>query len=226
MAECLSSVTGAGECFGLFLFALAEGVSMQTSLIRTVFTSILVLVFSLALSAQTNPLMPVPTPDLNKSLADLMHVAPLTSQDLSSVHGGKLHWVTFWHRDSAHAGQVAASVRRNLQFAVPNLVHDTQMSGGSISTTFKLYKDLNLVCESLDSLVSGNSHGKNGSTALSNDLAEMNRIKEDLSAYIQQTAASLESKHPELLSASAYPKKIIIDDNVPEKPRSKKRHVN
>jgi hypothetical protein len=63
-------------------------------------------------------------------------------------------------------------LRRNLQFAVPDLIHDAQASGGSISTTFKLYKDLTVVCESLDSLLPpGSREGKTEPTALSNDLS-------------------------------------------------------
>jgi hypothetical protein len=116
-------------------------------------------------------------------------------------------------------------LRRNLQFAVPDLIHDAQASGGSISTTFKLYKDLTVVCESLDSLVPpGSREGKTELTALSNDLSDMNRLREELSSYIQRTAASMESKNAQLVSsAGRSPKRVIVDDNTPENPSPKKR---
>jgi hypothetical protein len=194
---------------------------------------LLIAVFSLSLPAQsklvsdyTSAGSPAPAParDLNSSIAELLRVAPASVQDLTDLHTqGRFHWATFWRKDSAHSAQVNAALRRNLQFAVPNLVHDVQTSGGTVSSTFKLYNDLNLVCESLDSLISGPSHGnKAESTALANDLSDLNRIKEDLSSYIQQSAASLESSHPELVSSGGPPKKIIIDDNVPDKPKVKK----
>jgi len=45
-----------------------------------------------------------------------------------------------------------------------------------------------------------------------------------LSSYIQQTAVSFENKNPQLvLSANGLPKKIIIDDNIPDKPVRKRR---
>ena len=198
---------------------------------KTALTTVLVFVFSATLSAQTrlvaanNP--PQPVRDLNSSLAELTRVAPATDQDLGGLHsqGGKLHWVAFWRRDSAHKAQITTALRRNLRFAVPNLIHDAQTSGGSISTTFKLYNDLSIVCESLDSLLPpGSRADKAEFSALTNDLADMNRIRENISSYIQQAATSLESKHPELVaSAGRFPKRIIIDDNVPDKPARKRR---
>ena len=121
---------------------------------------------------------------------------------------------------------MTAALRRNLQFAVPDLIRDAQASGGNISTTFKLYKDLTVVCESLDSLLPPSAHeGKTELTALSNDLSDMNRLREELSSYIQQTAASIESKNPQLVSSSGRsPKRVVVDDNIPEKPSPRKRH--
>jgi hypothetical protein len=195
-------------------------------------TAVLFLVFSIALSAQSrpaaghNPTLPV-TPGLNATVADLMRVVPATNRDLENMHyeGGKLQWVAFWRRGRAHRAQMTTSLRRNLQLAVPNVIHDVQVSGGSISSTFKLYKDLTVVCESLDSLLPpGSRDGKPELKALTSDLSDMNRIREDLSSYIQRTSASIESKNPQLvLSAGRFPKRIVIDDNVPDKPSARKR---
>jgi hypothetical protein len=198
---------------------------------RGAVTLILVVTFSLSVFAQTKAAAaaykPAPTLplQLNLTLADLTRVASRTNQDLASFHHSrKFHWVAFWHKDSDQHSQVATALRRNLQFAVPNLIHDAQLSGGSISTTFKLYKDLSVVSESLDSLIPPGSREGHDVAALNNDLSEMNRIKEELSSYIQQTAMSIESKNPQLvLSSGSFPKKIIIDDTTPEKPTKKRR---
>ncbi len=202
---------------------------------RDVLTTVFVLVFSVGAFAQSRPVAarnsaPSAARDLNSTLGELMRVAPATNQDLGVLQqqqGARLHRVTFWRGDKAHNAETAEALRRNLQFAVPNLIHDAQASGGSISTTFKLYRDLTVLCESLDSLFPPGSHEtKTELIALSNDLSDMNRLREDLYLNIQQTAASMESKNQRLSSsAGRAPKRIIVDDNVPEKPSPKKRHV-
>lgn len=206
---------------------------MKISAIRRAYRSVLaiafVLSFAVGLSAQVKLTAVSTSPSsiprgLNSTLTELLRTAPATNHDLANLQqGGKLHWVTFWRGEKTQKTQMAAALQRNLQFAVPDLVHDAQASGGNISTTFKLYKDLSVVCESLDSLLPPSSHERKGElTALSNDLADMNRLKEELSSYIQQTAASLESKNPQLASSAGHPKRVIVDDNIPEKPSPRK----
>jgi len=194
--------------------------------------TVFVLVFSRGLFAQSGSAAASPSPspvarDLNTSLAELMRVSPATSQDLTDLQqpGGMLHRVTFWRGANVQNAKMIAAVRRNLQFAVPDLIHEAQISGGSISTTFKLYEDLTVVCESLDSLLpNGSREGKSELTALSNDISDMNRLKEELSSYIQRTAAAMESKNAQLVSsAGGSPKRVIVDDNIPEKPLATKR---
>ena len=187
-----------------------------------------VLVFSIGLFAQSPASVSTsPSPvarDLNTTLAELMRAAPATSQDLTNMQqqGGRLHWVTFWRGDKAQKAKMTAALRRNLQFAVPDLIHDAQASGGSISTTFKLYKDLTLVCESLDSLLPPDSQdGKTELTALRNDVSDMNRLREELSSYIEQTATSMDAQL--VSSAGRSPKRVIVDDNIPDKPSPRKR---
>ena len=204
---------------------------MRRALMCGLATAFVVSSINLSAQSRTRASFNPPTTStraLNATLAELMRVAPAMNQDLAQLHPqGKLHWVAFWRRDGAQKAQIAAALRRNLQFAVPNLISETQAAGGSISTTFRLYKDLSVVSESLDSLLPPGSHeGKGELAALTNDLSDMNRIREELSAYIQQTAASFESKHPELVSsASGFPKRIIIDDTVPER-RSKRQRAS
>ena len=197
-----------------------------------VLTMVFVLVFSIGLFAQSRPAAAstsassVPR-DLNSTLAELMRAAPATNQDLANLQqqGGRLHWVTFWRGDNAQKTQMTAALRRNLQFAVPDLIDDAQASGGSISTTFKLYKDLTVVCESLDSLLPPGSRESKTELTLNNDLSDMNRLREELSSYIQQAAASIESKNAQLVSsAGRSPKRVVVDDNLPQKPSPRKRH--
>lgn len=201
---------------------------MATTLARRVYGRILtagfVLAFSMGLFAQSGQPSPVAR-DLNLTLGELARVAPATSQDLDLVNqqqaGGILHWVTFWREDRAQNARMSEALRRNLQFAVPDLIRDAQASGGSISTTFKLYNDLTVVCESLNSLFRPGSRESNV-TALNNDIADMNRLREELSSYIQQAAASIDTRNPQLLSSAGRPKRIIVDDDIPDKPAPRK----
>jgi len=215
---------------------LDDGVFFMTTTIRQAHCGLLVMVFvrvvSLGLFAQSSSAAVPPSPsrvtrDLNTILSELMRASPATSQDLGDLQppGGMLHRVTFWRGDKVQKAKMTAALRRNLQFAVPDLIHDAQSSGGSISTTFKLYKDLTVVCESLDSLLPTSSReGKTELTALRNDVSDMNRLREELSSYIEQTAASMESKNAQLVSsAGRSPKRVIVDDNIPEKPSTTKR---
>lgn len=193
---------------------------------------VFVIVFSVGLFAQSRSaaVSPSPSPaahDLNTILAELLRASPATSQDLTDLQqpGGMLHRVTFWRGDNGQKAKMTAALRRNLQFAVPDLIHNAQASGGSISTTFKLYEDLTVVCESLDSLLPPASREGKELKALSNDISDMNRLKEELSSYIKQTAAAMESKNAQLVSsAGRAPKKVIVDDTIPEKPSPTKRH--
>jgi hypothetical protein len=219
---------------------LDEGVCFMAATITRpadwgVLAMIFVLVFSPGLFAQSRPVATPSSPspivrDLTATLTELMRVVPATNQELANLQqpGGRLHWVTFWRGDKAQKTQMAAALRRNLQFAVPDLIHDAQASGGSISTTFKLYKDLTVVCDSLDSLLPLDSRAsKTQVTALSNDLSDMKRLREELSSYIQQMAASIESKNPQLVSsAGRCPKRVIVYDNIPQKPSPRKRHAS
>src|SRR5262245_13221564 len=91
---------------------------------------VFVLFFAIGLFAQSRPAAALASPstvarDLNSTLAELARAAPATSQDLANLQqGGRLHWVTFWQGDKAQKTKMTAALRRNLQFAVPDLIHD------------------------------------------------------------------------------------------------------
>ncbi len=95
---------------------------------------------------------------------------------------------------------------------------------------FKLYNNLSVVCELLDSLVEVSKSEGKGDGPLANDSAAMGRIRQDLATYVEQAAAVLDSKgKPYALSPSTTtgkPKKIVIDDTVPEKKPKKKTASN
>ncbi|HEY6304943.1 MAG TPA: hypothetical protein VI488_00620 [Candidatus Angelobacter sp.] len=140
-------------------------------------------------------------PSLDATMFDLQRVTVATDSDIADldVEKWKSGWRTAWLKNGAHkqqAQQVAESLQRNLHDAMPGLISDVQTSRGSVSTTFKLYNDLSVVVESLDALVAQTrAYGKKGESGpLANDYAALSRIRQDVSSYIQVTAASQEPK--------------------------------
>ena len=69
-------------------------------------------------------------------------------------------------------------LQRNLKTALPDLIREAINQHGSMGATFKVYEDLNLVCETLDSLVdTAQQFGKQEeSLPLSNDFGDLVRF--------------------------------------------------
>ena len=138
--------------------------------------------------------------DLNTALIDLDRVSQATQSDIANMHVEK--WKSGWkpgfmkgNSHQAEAQQAATSLQRNLAYALPGLIHDVQNSRGSLSTTFKLYDDVSLVCEAVDSLINASeAAGKKSEAApLGDDYSALTRIRRSLSTYIQQASASWEN---------------------------------
>jgi hypothetical protein len=140
-------------------------------------------------------------PNLDATMFDLQRVTVATDSDIADLDIGKWKsgWRTAWLKSESHkeqARQVAASLQHNLHDAMPSLINDVQTSRGSVSSAFKLYNNLSVVVESLDSLVAETrSYGKKGESGpIANDYTALSRLRQDISSYIQATAASLEPK--------------------------------
>src|SRR5262249_30626090 len=146
----------------------------------------------------------------------------------------KTSWM-FWRKDSPHGSQsehVATSLQHNLHDAMPGLIHDARNSPGNFTATFRLYNNLSVVCELLDSLVDSTKAGrKDGDSALTADAAAMGRIRQDIATYVEQMATALDRNKPPLGWSPAAPaataanngktKRIVIDDTVPERKSNK-----
>jgi hypothetical protein len=195
--------------------------------------------------------------DLNFTLLNLDRISQATQNDIANlrVEKWKSGWKSGFMKGSSQkeqAQQAAGSLQRNLANALPGLMRDVESSRGSISATFKLYDDVSLVCEALDSLISASEAAgkKNDAAALVDDYTAMTRVRRSLSMYIQQSAATWEtrgkmpvasfstpaaprsrqmsSSSPQIVTTDEGVKKIIIDDTVPEKkpaPAAKKKPV-
>ncbi|MGC2742769.1 MAG: hypothetical protein WA672_06245 [Candidatus Angelobacter sp.] len=180
---------------------------MKNSLAAKVLISaaaIFVMVFALGynLSAQARGAQRHETghTDLNTALFNLDRVSQATQSDIANMHVER--WKSGWKsgflksgEHQAEAQQAATSLQRNLRYALPELIHNVQSSRGSMSTTFKLYDDVSLVCEAVDSLINASEAAgkKNEAAPLADDYSALTKVRRSISAYIQQATAQWEN---------------------------------
>jgi hypothetical protein len=137
--------------------------------------------------------------DLNSSLINLDRVSQATQNDIANMHVESWKsWKPGFIKGNSHqaeAQQAATSLQRNLRYALPELVHNVQSSRGSMSTTFKLYDDVSLVCEAVDSLINASEAAgkKNEAAPLADDYTALAKVRRSLSAYIQEASAQWET---------------------------------
>ena len=215
--------------------------------VAAIFVMVFVLGYNLAAQARNADTGRM---DLNSALVSLDRVSQATQNDIASMHVE--NWKSGWKSGflksgsrQAEAQQAATSLQRNLRYALPELIHNVQSSRGSMSTTFKLYDDLSLVCEAVDSLINASEAAgkKNEAAPLQDDYTALARVRRSLSAYIQEASAQWENHGKAPYAALSAPpaqpqrkqqsrqqaaapatvvddqgvKKIIVDDTVPEK---------
>ena len=170
---------------------------------------------------------PTPLPAASQNLDAILIEVQQTTQS-ANVNINRLR-IDRWKADSAEKAQlqqVADSLHKNITLAVPDLISEVRSSHGSVSSTFKLYHNINVVFEYLNQLTDavGNLGKKEEFDPLNGDVAALDKARQHLSAYIEQAAASLENK---VRTAAAVatpaptpqptPKKIIVDDDTPHK---------
>jgi hypothetical protein len=194
-----------------------------------------ILIFSLGLAgaAQSRNQAPVRT-DLMSTLLELDRTAASLNADIThlQIEKWKGGWKTGFTTSNSHkskAGQSAQALQRNLRGALPELIRDAMNSRGGLLATFKVYEDMNLVCQTLDSLVDTAEQyaTKEEYAPLMNDYNNLIRLRRVLSTYIQQRAAAADGgaspaafttfSSPIATDGSPLPRKIIVDDGAPDK---------
>ncbi len=195
-------------------------------------TATVLVMLSLSLAAQsasappttTARPQPAPAANVHSILSDLQRVTIAANGDIGRLRIDK------WKADSAQRQQmqqVADSLQRNLSTAVPGLISDVQSAPGSVSRTFKLYHDTNVVYEFLNSLAeaAGAFGKKEEYDPLAADTAALDNVRQTLSSYIEQSAAALENQLRQTTAVQVKPqtpaKKVIVDDTTPA-PKTRK----
>lgn len=208
---------------------------MKTSLAAVVF-----LILSVSLAAQQRgraPYRPAQS-DLESTLLDLDRASATTLTDISHMHierwkGGWKSGFTTSSSHKGHAEDAAGALQRNLKGPLPEMIRTALNAHGSLAPTFKVYEDLSLVCETLDTLLMvteeyGNR--KEEYVPLAMDFNNLAHLRRSLSSYIMQRASAADNGGTGGSSvgfntydsaSTGMPRKIIIDDDAPAPVRKK-----
>jgi hypothetical protein len=167
------------------------------------------------------------TPSLEPILSQIQEASEATKNDLSVLRIEK------WKADSAQKAElnkIVDSLRRNLTSAVPDLIKDVRANHGSVSSTFKLYHNLNVVYEYLSYLAdSASAMGKEDEyNPLVREAGTLDTSRQKLSNFVEQAANNLEEKvrlaaAPPPAAAEPAPKKIVVDDAPAKKPATNRK---
>ncbi|MGE5321655.1 MAG: hypothetical protein ACM3SW_02250 [Actinomycetota bacterium] len=207
---------------------------------KTSLAAILFLILSIPLAAQPRgrARFTAAHPDLQSTLLDLDRASATTLTDISHMHierwkGG---WKTGFTTSSSHknhAEEAAGALQRNLKGPLPEMIRAALDAHGSLAPTFKVYEDLSLVCETLDTLLMvTEEYGdkKEEYVPLAMDFNNLAHLRRSLSSYIMQRASAADNGGTGG-SAAAFnsydsastgmPRKIIIDNDPPPPVRRK-----
>jgi len=186
--------------------------------------SAVMLIFGGALALAQSAPGPVGT-GLDSVLAKIQQTARTADADLVQLRIDK--WKTD-PENKAQLQQISTSLHKNLTTAVPDLIREVQTGKGSVSATFKLYHNVNVVYEYLNSLADAAASlgRKEEYDPLNRDAAELDSVRRQLSTYIEQAAVALEAKTrptpTPVPTPLPTPKKIVIDDE-PQKAATPKK---
>jgi hypothetical protein len=191
------------------------------------------LIFSLGLAGMAQPRRHAANarPDLMSALLQLDRATAATNSDISHLQIGKWKggWKTGFTTSNTHknkAGQAAQSLQRNLTGALPQLIREAINSHGALAPTFKVYEDVSLVVQTLDSLLDiAQEYGtKREYQPLIGDYNTLARTRRTISTYIQQRAEAIDAGGPSasnsrfssmsFSSDRRLPRRIIVDDTV------------
>src|SRR5260370_5052267 len=152
-------------------------------------TVILIFASVCALAVQSS--LPSRNSGLGLVLTRIQEAAQATNDDLSRLRIDK------WKTESdqkAEMTNLAESVHRNLTYAVHDLIKDVQSSKGSVSATFKLYHNINVLYEYLNVLAesAGNFGRSDEYTPLSQGASPPYAVRQNPSHHLQRPAPPLD----------------------------------
>lgn len=179
--------------------------------------------------SQAQPMQAAPQGvNLGAVLTQVQQATSSTNTDIGKLRMEK------WKTDADQRQQlqhIAESLQKSITTAVPALVSDVQASRGAVSSTFKLYHNLNVIYENLNYLadVAGGLGKKEEFDPLAADCAAMEQARQSLSSYIEQSAGKLEAAARQATQAQTAAaqtqvpgkKVVVVNDDEPAKKAAK-----
>ncbi|MGH9544102.1 MAG: hypothetical protein ACRD23_02690 [Terriglobales bacterium] len=184
-------------------------------------------------SAPQGPVSYSSVNQLSGLLSQLEHASQTTQLDLAKLRIEK--WKTDSNSKRQAAGNVE-SIQRNLQAALPEIIAELRTSPESLTSTFKLYRNLDALYDVLESVAeSAGAFGPDDDfQALENDVSAFEKARRAFAERMETLAGAKEVEVSRLRAAlqnaqanapSQPPKKIVVDDTAPPKKAAKKKPV-
>jgi hypothetical protein len=167
---------------------------------------------------------------LDSQATDLLNQIRSSAERLNA-DVARLH-VDKWKTDAASKQQAqagAASISRNLNNAMPDLLQRTEASPGSLSANFRLYRNMNALYDTFSALVeSAGAFGpREQYDPLAADVSQLDQLRHQVAERVDRLAGENDAELARLRTRAAAapapprpPAKVVVDD---EQPKPKKK---
>jgi hypothetical protein len=168
---------------------------------------------------------------LNQVLSQLEQASQAAQLDLAKMRVEK------WKTDSGSKRQAEGnieSIQRNLQTALPEIIAELRASPESLTSTFKLYRNLDALYDVFESVAesAGAFGSKDEFQSLENDVSAFEKARRLVAERMETLAGAKEVEVTRLRAAlqsaqantpAQPPKKVVVDDVAPPKKAVKKK---
>lgn len=168
---------------------------------------------------------------LNVLLSQLEEASQAAQLDLAKMRVEK------WKTDSGSKRQAegnAESIQRNLRAALPEIIAELKASPESLTSTFKLYRNLDALYDVFESVAesAGAFGSKDEFQSLENDVSAFEKARRAVADRMETLAGAKEVEVTRLRAAlqsaqantpAQPPKKVVVDDAAPVKKPVKKK---
>jgi hypothetical protein len=170
-----------------------------------------------------------PDPQLTLVLDQVRSTAQQADADVARLRIEK------WKADSGSKQQAqssADSIRRNLTYAVPDLLQRIQAAPGSLNANFRLYRNLNALFDTFSLLTesAGAFAPRDQYTPLASDLSQLETLRRQMADHMDQLAGANDAELLRLRTqlattgaAKPPPTRIVVNDDDQPKPKPKKK---
>lgn len=167
-------------------------------------------------------------PDLSDLLQQIRTSAEKSDADVARLR------IDRWKTDAASKQQATASaesIRRNLTYAVPDLLQRMQAAPASLNANFRLYRNLNALFDTFSALVesAGAFGAREQFDPLSADLAQLDHVRRLMADRVDLLAGNNDAELARLRSQAALvasgtkqtPAKVVVNND--DQPKTKKK---